>query len=78
MTSKNADEGDPLDGMIAYIPMGLDATAMGIEKWPATKQDVIAAAKKDGVPQDRIDAFAKLPKDSYKDVLELRRAVANI
>ncbi|MEU5053523.1 DUF2795 domain-containing protein [Streptomyces sp. NPDC021096] len=53
-------------------------SAMGIQgytvkKWPATKAEIIAAAKADGADKDRLDLLSQLPSASYKDIQALKR-----
>uniref|UniRef100_A0AAU2UY34 DUF2795 domain-containing protein n=1 Tax=Streptomyces sp. NBC_00003 TaxID=2903608 RepID=A0AAU2UY34_9ACTN len=42
-----------------------------IKKWPATKMDILNAAKAGGESRERLDALARLPKDTYQDATEL-------
>ncbi|UQX04557.1 DUF2795 domain-containing protein [Streptomyces sp. RerS4] len=49
-----------------------------VDKWPATKQDIIKAAESDGAPKARLAALARLPKDSYADASTLIADLAKI
>ncbi|MEU5299785.1 DUF2795 domain-containing protein [Streptomyces noursei] len=44
-----------------------------VKKWPATKQDIIAAAKSAGSPKQGIAALERLPKDAYQDAKTLMK-----
>ncbi|MFF4433844.1 DUF2795 domain-containing protein [Streptomyces sp. NPDC001513] len=44
-----------------------------VKKWPATKQDIITAAKNAGSPKAAIAALKRLPKDAYQDAATLMK-----
>lgn len=50
----------------------------GIKKWPATKQDILAAAKASGAPKETLAALAKIPDHSYADLKAVVHAATSV
>ena len=61
--------------VVGYAP-GKEAIA--VKKWPATKLDIVNAARATSAPKERIDALARLPKDSYSDAAALMADLSKI